>query len=78
LSYAYTLHQKIAAKQNRPVADIEAEWEKAKKTVDRSKYDDDNRYYAVVTTVFKKMVGESNILSFEEFTQTHPEVCYDK
>jgi predicted transglutaminase-like protease len=69
--------KKMATKKGKPVAEIEAEWEKAKKSVNRSKYDDDDQYYAVVTTVFKKMIGESRILSFEEFTQSQPEIHYD-
>ena len=35
----------------------EDKWEKAKKIVDRKKYKDDNSYYAVVATVYKKMGG---------------------
>jgi hypothetical protein len=52
-------------------AEAEKKWEEAKKAVDKSKYSDDNSYYAVVTTVFKKMMGESlvpgAILNFDEF-----------
>lgn len=49
----------------------EKKWEEAKKAVDKSKYPDDNAYYAVVTTVFKKMMHENivsgTILNFDEF-----------
>jgi len=36
----------------------ESIWEKAKKEVDRSKYDSEESYYAVVTTVYKNMGGK--------------------
>ena len=49
----------------------EKKWEEAKKAVDKSKYPDDDAYYAVVTTVFKKMMHENivpgSILNFNEF-----------
>jgi hypothetical protein len=40
----------------------EEKWHKAKAAVDKSKYDDDDTYYAVVTTVFKKMIGEDKTM----------------
>lgn len=53
------------------VDDAESKWEKAKKAVDKSKYPEDDAYYAVVTTVFKKMMGETSvpgsILNFDEY-----------
>lgn len=53
------------------VSDAEKKWEEAKNSVDKSKYSDDNAYYAVVTTVFKKMMHENlvpgTILNFDEF-----------
>lgn len=53
------------------VSDAEAKWEEAKKAVDKSKYPEDDSYYAVVTTVFKKMMGENiipgTLLNFDEF-----------
>ncbi len=33
-------------------------WKKARAAVDRTKYKDDNTYYAVVATVYKKMGGK--------------------
>lgn len=44
-------------------------WKKAKAAVDRKKYNNDNMYYAVVATVYKKMGGkikhEKSILAKE-------------
>lgn len=49
----------------------EKKWEEAKKAVDKSKYPDDDSYYAVVTSVFKKMMHEETVpgtvLNFDEF-----------
>src|SRR5574343_650007 len=54
-----------------PVSDAEKKWEEAKKAVDKSKYPEDDAYYAVVTKVFKNMMHENivpeTILSFDKF-----------
>lgn len=53
------------------VSDAEAKWEKAKKAVDKSKYPEDDAYYAVVTKIFKNMMHEElpvgTILNFDKF-----------
>ena len=53
------------------VSDAEKKWENAKNSVDKSKYDDEDSYWSVVTTVFKKMMGEESnigvILNFDDF-----------
>ena len=49
----------------------EEKWNKAKESVDKEKYKDS--YYAVVTSIFKKMMGEETIMdktgikTFEQF-----------
>lgn len=50
------------------VADAEKKWERAKAAVDKSKYPDDNAYWKIVTSVFKKMMHESYLLSFGEWS----------
>lgn len=54
-----------------PVSDAEKKWEEAKKAVDKSKYPEDDAYYAVVTKIFKNMMHENivpeTILSFDKF-----------
>lgn len=46
----------------------EKKWDKAKAAVKKEDYDTEDAYWAVVTTVFKKMMGEEqSILSFREF-----------
>ena len=63
--------QKIANEKGMSIADAEAKWSDAKKAVDKSKYNDDDTYWKVVMTVFKKMVGENytpgTILNFENY-----------
>ena len=51
------------------VSDAEAKWEKAKKAVDKSKYPENDAYYAVVTKIFKNMMHE--IMSFREWDASH-------
>lgn len=54
--------------------EAEKKWEKAKSAVDKSKYPDDDAYWKLVTTVFKKMMHEElspgTFMSFDEFVKT--------
>ncbi len=63
--------KKLADKHGMSIGEAEKKWEEAKEAVDKSKYTDDNAYYAVVTTVFKKMMHErlipGAILNFEDY-----------
>ena len=59
--------KKLADKKGMSVAEAEKKWEEAKSNVDKSKYPDDNAYYAVITKVFKSMMGETMVLSFNEW-----------
>lgn len=47
------------------VSAAEEKWHEAKAAVDKSKYDDDS-YYAVVTKVFKKMMGEEKTMECQQ------------
>jgi hypothetical protein len=59
--------QKMAEKHNKTVDYMESKWARAKSKVDKSNYSD-SAYYAIVTTIFKRMIGEDiGILSFEDY-----------
>lgn len=45
----------------------EEKWHNAKAAVDRKKYDNDDSYYAVVTKVFKTMIGENKAMGMPTF-----------
>ena len=63
--------KKLAKKKGMSIEEAEAKWDKAKDSVDRVKYSDDSSYYAVVTSVFKKMMREEiipdTVLTFQQY-----------
>lgn len=62
--------KKMAEKHGKTVDDMEEKWKRAKSLVDPKKYPKDEQFYAVATTIFKKMIGEQ-IMSFDEYCKIH-------
>jgi hypothetical protein len=56
----------------------EKKWQEAKSSVDKTKYDTDNSYFAVVTTVFKKMMGENTMFETLEIKEIPIIHCFEQ
>jgi hypothetical protein len=57
--------KKMATKHNKSIKDMEEKWEDAKKAISGS--EDDPGHWGKVMVVFKKMIGEQEIISFNDF-----------
>jgi hypothetical protein len=60
--------KKMAVKHGKSIDYMEGKWEKAKSIVTDQYGDEENdRFWLLTTAIFKKMIGETRILSFTEF-----------